>query len=240
MAASWPTFYLQIKLTPTIPNIMKTLFPFCIFLFLLSFNNAAAQVDPSHQRVNLKHLKNLTAPQKNVPTSYETASTNVPTPSIEHINLRGDTGVYNINYIDVLDSTQLSLLARDLDFSNYPLTVLHKNVFSANLNLLMEYDALIYQYEGLARTCDTLRALHKREVTSLRSLVDLEKERAESLRQSRDQIKAQADILNGQLKESLAIARDNTKPPFGKQLFRGIVWGAVGFATGVMIMEFAR
>lgn len=199
-----------------------------------------AQLRPNQQRVDLTHLRNLTAPTQSLPTEFGNTNPNLPPTNTEQFNLRSDTGVYQINYIDVVNEVQLGILADTLASSNYPLTILHKDVFSANLNLLMEYDALIYQYQGLARTCDTLKALHQREVASLRSLIELEKERAESLKQSRDQIKDQANVLNGQLKESLTIAKENTKPPFGKQLLRGIVWGAVGFATGILVMEFAQ
>lgn len=201
-----------------------------------------AQVSPNHQRIDLSHIRSIKKSQTPpIPTSFDNVNPGVPQAATEQFKLRSENdSLYQINYIDVISELQLRMLADTLDGSNYPLTILHKDVFSANLNLLMEYDALVYQYEGLERTCDTLKALHQREITSLRSLIDLEKERAESLKQSRDQIKTQADILNGQLKESLTIAKDNTKPPFGKQLFRGIVWGAVGFATGVLVMEFAR
>lgn len=219
---------------------MKPLISLVTLCLFLSFS-IDAQVSPTHQRINLSHLRTLKKSQAPIPSSFDNVNPGTPQAGTEHFRLRSENdSLYQINYIDVISDIQLRMLADTLDNRNYPLTILHKDVFSANLNLLMEYDALVYQYEGLERTCDTLKALHQREITSLRSLVDLEKERAESLKQSRDQIKAQSDILNGQLKESLAIAKDNTKPPFGKQLFRGLVWGAVGFATGVMIMEFAR
>ena len=211
---------------------------FFVLLFAYTLNGWSQIRQKSLDLTYLQELRKRT----HIPNSYSHISSRTMAPIIEgkEINLRSSQDIFRINYIDILDSGHLQKLADTLDNANYPLTVLHKDVFSAYTELLLEYDALVFQYTGLEQTCDTLTALREREIHSLKNIIQLEKERAEIMRTSRDDLMVQVGHLNQQLSESIKVKKKSSKRNFGKNFLMAIVGGAVGFATGVIIMEFAN
>lgn len=205
---------------------------FCCFSLL-----AFAQLKP--KTLDLTHLQNL---QKK---AMKRGDAQAPPIALSNeasvdVNLSMGQNNFQINYIDITNPGQLRKLADQLEVGNYPLTILHKDVFSAFSELLLEYDALAYQYEGLERTCDTLSALREREIESLKSIIQLEKDKSAIMESSRDQMKQQVTHLNEQLNVSIEIKKKSARRNFGKNFLMAIVGGAVGFATGIIVLEFAR
>ncbi|MEN0051716.1 MAG: hypothetical protein AAF806_31920 [Bacteroidota bacterium] len=147
---------------------------------------------------------------------------------------------FNVAYIDILNEQQLNTLPKLLEADNYPLTVLHRGVFSTGVEMMLEYDLLAYQYEELEKSCDTLTVLHEKEMQSLRSLIDLEKERADIIKQSRDELMVQMQLMNQQLTSAVAVENKSRKRTFGKNVLQTALGAAVGFATGVLLIEFAK
>ncbi|MEM9886468.1 MAG: hypothetical protein AAF849_11305 [Bacteroidota bacterium] len=158
----------------------------------------------------------------------------------EQLNLKMGEDSFRVDYMDIINEQQLYNLADSLDVTNYPLTILHRGTFSTGVDMMLEYGVLTYQYEELEKSCDTLTALHQKELEGLRSIIALERERAEIMKKSRDDMMNQMNHMNEQLNVAIEIENKARKRSFGKNFLQAALGGAVGFATGVILVEFAK
>lgn len=220
------------------------------FVFLLLLGTIG-QAQIATKGIDLTYLQQLV--QSNSDAVSSTSNTNeTPTPygstnqkqgytfSQKNTSLKAGSDNFHINFMDVLNKEELKILSTQLDDRNYPLTILHKDVFANYTQLLLEYDLLIYKYVELEKTSNTLKSLQQKEIEELHSIIDLEKEKSRIMKKSRDQIMKQTKFLNQELNQSLDIEKKKNRRDRGKKFLTGAIGGAVGFAVGVLLMEFAR
>lgn len=219
---------------------------FTSFVFLLLFGTIG-QAQIATKGIDLSYLQqlvqsipdNLTSDDKPVPYgNIGEKSTNSLQQKTTSLKTGSDN--FHINFMDVLNKEELSMISTQLDDKNYPITILHKDVFATYTQLLLEYDLLIYKYVELEKTSNTLKTLQQKEIEELHSIIDLEKEKSRIMRKSRDQIMKQTKFLNQELNQSLDIEKKKNRRDRGKKFLTGAIGGAVGFAVGVLLMEFAR
>lgn len=217
---------------------MKNKIQYSLLVCLMGFVYLT-QAQISTKGIDLTYLQQLIKKNpKSIPSNYENNGSRPPQTKVAYLKAGSDT--FHVNFIDILSAGELRILSDTLHNSNYPLTILHKDVFSNYTELLLEYDLLTYKYTELEKTADTLQALQKREIKELKNIIALEKEKANIIRESRAEIMSQVDFLNKELDLAIKVQTKSRRRNFGKNFFTGAIGGAIGLAVGVLLMEFAR
>lgn len=236
---------------------MKNIVFYTLLMFSISFANIG-QAQITTKGIDLSYLQQLVQ-RKSTPKNINESSSEglesfsfnsnpSPRPKPKHktdlstkvFNLKAGSDTFHVSFLEVFNKNDLRVLSAKLENSNYPLTILHKDVFTNYSQLLLEYDLLIYKYKKLEETGILVQGFQEKEIEKLKSIILLEKEKAHIIKKSRDEILTQVDYLNKELDNTVKIQTKARKRNFGKTFLTGAIGGAVGLAAGVLLMEFAR
>ncbi len=161
--------------------------------------------------------------------------------SSRKVNLLLKNDAVSFDYLEVRDTQAFrQLMTRLNNPANYPLSIVKKPVFDPLLKLIEDYDVEIDEYKQLDRHHVTLDSISQLKIGELVKLDALQNSRIENLKKLTDDLKDTNAQLSTQLDNALKVAKECNNGKVRKQLWTGVLGGAVGFSVATLIALLAR
>ncbi len=140
-----------------------------------------------------------------------------------------------VHYLAVPDSASLGDLLRRLPGANYPLVVVKQSVFASGLAIVrdLEEQKNLYALRDLEwQRVDSIQVV---KLAKLEEIIGLQEQRVEAHADANTQLLEQIDYLNEQLDRSLELTEKSLRGRQVRNLYIGILGGAVGFSVASLI-----
>jgi hypothetical protein len=137
-------------------------------------------------------------------------------------------------------TTAEELRAMVVNGDAFPVVVLRRSVYDETLGLIRRQHQLSVRQASLGRELQGTISLMEEQVTALRNIAFLEQQRADNFRQAADGLISESTRINNEIAASAREIRQNTRGMGRRNLFYGLLGGAVGLAAGTLIGVLAQ
>ena len=157
------------------------------------------------------------------------------------VNLLLKSDAIMFDYLEVRDTQAFRQLMTKLNNpANYPLSIVKKPVFDPLLKMIEDYDAELDEYKQLDKHQVVLDGISQQKIAELVKLDSLQNKRIENFKNLTEELKSTNSQLSEQLKNALGVAKECNNGKVRKQLWTGVLGGAVGFSVATLIALLAR
>ena len=139
------------------------------------------------------------------------------------------------DYIEVLDTSAFRKLTARMRPENFPINIIKKPVFDPIVDLMVQYDSQLDEYVQLEKHYMTLDSINALKIAELVKLNDIQNKRVDNYKQMSEDLRVSNKDLNEQLTGALKIAKDCNNGKVRRQIWTGVLGGAVGFTVGALI-----
>ncbi len=140
-----------------------------------------------------------------------------------------------VHYLAVPDSASLGELQRRLPPANYPLVVVKQAVFASGVAIVrdLEEQKTLYALRDLEwQRVDSIQVV---KLAKLEEIIGLQEMRVDAHADANAQLIQQIDYLNEQLDRSVELTEKSLRGRQARNLYIGILGGAVGFSVASLI-----
>ena len=143
-------------------------------------------------------------------------------------------------YLEVQDTVAFKKLTQRMRPENFPISVIKKPVFDPFVDLVQQYESQLDEYMQLEKHYITLDSINGRKIEELNQLNVIQSKRVDNYKQMADDLRINNRELSEQLTQSLKIAKECNSAKIRKQLWTGVLGGAIGFTVGALITFIAK
>ncbi|MDZ4700166.1 MAG: hypothetical protein SH809_10710 [Rhodothermales bacterium] len=146
-----------------------------------------------------------------------------------------DGAPLEVHYLAVPDSASLGDLQRRLPPANYPLVVVKQAVFASGIAIVrdLEEQKSLYALRDLEwQRVDSIQVV---KLAKLEEIIGLQEMRVDAHASANAQLIEQIDYLNEQLDRSVELTEKSLRGRQVRNLYIGILGGAVGFSLASLI-----
>lgn len=146
-----------------------------------------------------------------------------------------DGAPLTVHYIAVPDSAGLGFLSRRLSLSDYPLVVLKTAVFGAGIQIVRDLEAQKELYAARDREWVRVDSIQAVKLAKLEEIISLQEMRVEAHASANRELLEQIGYLNEQLTLSTELTEKSLRGRQIRNLYIGLLGGAVGFSLASLI-----
>lgn len=155
-------------------------------------------------------------------------------------NFLVDSFLFNdvhFHYIQLNDPNSLNSVINSFSEENYPFTLVRKNTFDKMRQMLLLYDEQFGNAEKFQAYTQQLEQLYQMELSNLQLIGDLQEKRASNYKVLSESLYTDAQNMSELLNESLDATKKAIRGKTVKNIWTGVIGGAVGFLIAAVILD---
>lgn len=140
-----------------------------------------------------------------------------------------------LGYIQTQSGTDVAPLKNRLPPETFPLVVIKKADFEAKVLLIRKLQVESMEYARLARENAYLDSLQVLEDQAFEKVIEAERQRADLHKRTNQELITEIDRLSTQIDRTIDVGEKSLKGRNIKLLTTGILGGAIGLTTGLLV-----
>ncbi len=146
----------------------------------------------------------------------------------------------DVQYLTIPDSLSLIDLVRRSSRSNYPLVVIRQEVFLGGIAIMRDLSAQKSLYDQRDREWQRLDTIQGEKLAKLEEIIDLQERRVAVHDSANAQLMRQIGHLNEQLDMSVELTEKSLRGRQARNIYIGVLGGAIGFSVGALVAVLAQ
>ena len=140
-----------------------------------------------------------------------------------------------VNYIEIVNSDSLHILANSLDDEMYPLIIVQSDAFIPGVRLVKGMQLQLLNYELKDREWKAIDSLHKANIAAYQEVIGLQKERVGVYKEANAELNTRIGMLSEQLTLSTDLTNKTLNQRSKGKIGMAFLGGAVGVTLGILL-----